>query len=64
MHNPNPENTMHHELHRPATWLRGLFGVAALALTLGIVSGLDALSDHCSAATVAKAPAVVVVASR
>lgn len=55
---------MHHELHRPASWLRGLFGVAALALTLGIVSGLDALSDRYSAATMAKAPAVIVVASR
>jgi hypothetical protein len=55
---------MHKHYPQTATWLRGLFGAAALALTLGIVSGLDALSDRCSAATMAKAPAVVVVASR
>jgi hypothetical protein len=64
MHNPALETAMHKHYPQTATWLRGLFGAAALALTLGIVSGLDALSDRCSAATMAKAPAVVVVASR
>lgn len=48
-----------------ASWLRGLCGAASLAVTLSIVFSLDVLSDRYSAATVAKAPAaVVVVASR
>jgi hypothetical protein len=43
---------------------RCLSAVAALAITVTIVFGLDALSDHYSAATVAKAPAQPVVVAK
>jgi hypothetical protein len=42
---------------------RCLCGAAALVVTLGIVRSLDGLSNHYSAATIAKAPAAIVVAS-
>ncbi|MFO1217352.1 MAG: hypothetical protein U1E89_03100 [Burkholderiaceae bacterium] len=47
----------------PMTVVRGLCAAAAMVLTLGIVYGLGGLADHCSAATMAKAPAAIVVAS-
>jgi hypothetical protein len=63
--NPELETTMYTAPNRTASLLRGLCGAASLVVTLGIVFSLDALSNHYSAATVAKAPAaVVVVASR
>jgi hypothetical protein len=63
------ETTMFSELDRPSALIRSLFGAAALAVTLGIGIGLDALADNynrqnlaaahpaASAVVVAQAPA-------
>lgn len=48
---------------RTMTLIRGLSGMAALVITCAIVLGLDGLADHYSAATLAKAPSTIVVAS-
>ncbi|MBL8319734.1 MAG: hypothetical protein JNJ42_15070 [Burkholderiaceae bacterium] len=48
---------------RSSIVIRCACGVAALVVTLGIVRSLDGLSNHYSAATLAKAPASIVVAS-
>jgi len=44
--------------------VRCLSAVAALAITVTTVFGLDALSDHYSAATVAKTPVEPVVVAK
>jgi hypothetical protein len=48
---------------RKMAFARCLSGAAALVVTFTIVVLLDGLSDHYSAATIAKAPSNVVVAS-
>jgi hypothetical protein len=48
---------------RSSIVIRCACGVAALLVTLGIVRSLDGLSNHYSAATLAKAPAATIVAS-
>jgi putative cell wall-binding protein len=54
---------MSKQFPRQSTLLRGLCAVAAVAVTVSIVMGLDAIADHSSAATVANnANAPIVVA--